>query len=75
MSTTVLARTDHGPVQTLARLPRDITATSTRSPRPSRKDRREARRLRRYDDSVTNLNPRVIDLQIRSTAMWPRSYR
>jgi len=75
MSTTILARTDHGLTKPLARVSRDATAVPSRNRRPSRKDRRAARRLRRHDDVATNLNPRVIDLQIRSAALWPRSYR
>ena len=75
MSTTILARTDHGPVKPLARVTREPRTTPVRAPRPSRKDRRAARRLRGLDDVTSNLHPRVIDLQIRSTALWPRSYR
>ena len=77
MSSTILARTDQGLVKPLTRVAREVRATprTPRSSRPSRKDRRDARRIREHGDASTNLNPRVVDLQIRSAALWPRSYR
>ena len=74
MSTTILARSDQGLVKSLTRVPREVRATP-KTPRPSRKERREARRIREYDVTSANLNPRVIDTQIRSVALWPRAYR
>ena len=74
MSTTILARNDQGLVKSLTRVPREVRATP-KNPRPSRKERREARLVRDHDVTSGNLNPRVIDTQIRSVALWPRAYR
>jgi hypothetical protein len=42
----------------------------------STKDRREARRLRKQQGASIVEGARVIDLQVRSDAMWPpRTYR
>ena len=75
MSTTTLVRSDLGPAKALVAAPRRVATTPAPDPRPSRKDRRDARRLRQHEESATVVNPRVIDLQIRSVAMWPRAYR
>lgn len=74
MSTTILARNDQGLVTPRTRVRPEVRATPD-APRPPRETRRAVRRLRRRADASTNLNPRVIDLQIRSVALWPRSYR
>lgn len=73
MSSTILVRSDRGLVTPLPRVRRE-SRVSAPAPRPPRESRRAARRRRRAE-TATILNPRVIDLQIRSTAMWPRSYR
>jgi hypothetical protein len=75
MSTTTLVRSDLGPAKALATAPRPVTTTPARDPRQTRKQRRHARLLQAHDESSTVLNPRVIDLQIRSAALWPRTYR
>ena len=75
MSTMTLNRSDLGVARALVAPPRLVPATPKRDPRPSRKDRRRARLLRQHDESSTVTNQRVIDLQIRSAALWPRAYR
>jgi hypothetical protein len=79
MSTTTLARTVQGPVRPLTRIPRRISATPTRNSRPSRKQRREDRRIVAAQTQAQAASeveyPRVMDLHIRSTALWPRAHR
>ena len=75
MSTTTLVRSDLGPAKARVTAPRRVAPAPARDPRPTRKQRREARLIREHNESSTVLNPRVIDLQIRSAALWPRTYR
>jgi hypothetical protein len=69
MSTiTTLSRTDQVVAKQLARAPRPVTVKTAGMPRrPWFRSRRE--------HVSTAPAPRVMDLHIRSVAMWPRAYR
>ena len=77
-SITILARSTTTPSRT-ALLPRTVTEPSRRAPQsaPSGADRNPHHwwGRRRGTTRRTELSPRVVDLQIRSVAMWPRGYR
>lgn len=69
-SITILARSTTTPSRTSS-LPR-VAEPTGRAPELPGKPRHWWHR--RHDEG-TELSPRVIDLQIRSVALWPRSYR
>ena len=75
-SITILARSTTQPSRT-ASLTRTVTEPSRRAPQPAHQTAPEPRPRhwwrRRHDQG--ELAPRVIDLQIRSVALWPRGYR
>lgn len=68
-SITILARSTTTPSRTSS-LPRAAEPTR-RAPEPPKPRHWWQRR----SNEGTELSPRVIDLQVRSVALWPRSYR
>lgn len=68
MSDFALDRTDQALVPRMARAPRRGPMASARMARPPRRRRQDGEATRQPAN-------RVIDLQVRSVYLWPRSYR
>ena len=76
MSTTILTRTAPAPAKPRSRAPRKVDEAPTRrSRRQLRADRRAARRATRRIDRAMAPGARALDLHVRSTSLWPRTYR
>ncbi len=76
MSTTILTRTAPAPAKPRSRAPRKVVEAPTRrSRRQLRADRRATRRSDRRTRSAMVPSARVLDLHVRSTDLWPRTYR
>ena len=68
MSTTTLTRSEQVFTKPLARATALVRAQSPRPPRRSR-------RLGKHGVRSARSTARAVDVQVRSVAMWPRSYR
>jgi len=76
MSTTILTRTAPAPAKPRSRAPRKaVDAPTRRSRRQLRADRRATRRADRRVSRAMAPDARALDLHVRSTSLWPRTYR
>jgi len=70
MSTTTLTRNQNTVATPLARAPRPVPPAAAVTP-PSRRFRRR----RNHSVMSATTHPRVMDMHIRTVALWPRAYR
>ncbi len=76
MSTTILTRTAPASAKPRSRAPRKLVeAPPRRSRRQLRADRRADRRTDRMVARAQAPNARALDVHVRSTSLWPRTYR